>query len=137
MATEERATAVESSETGLQPNVLAALAYVLGLLTGLVVYLLEPDDEFVRFHAAQSMVVSVMLVGVSIVFTVVQTAMFSVGVLDPAGFVLWSLLSLVFTLVGLVLWLASLAAWIYLIVRAFQGSTPRVPVAAGVADRLV
>jgi len=137
MATEERATAVESSETGLQPNVLAALAYVLGLLTGLVVYLLEPDDEFVRFHAAQSMVVSVMLVGVSIVFTVVQTAMFSVGVLDPAGFVLWSLLSLVFTLVGLVLWLASLAAWIYLVVRAFQGSTPRVPIAAGVADRLV
>lgn len=137
MATEERATAVESSETGLQPNVLAAIAYVLGLLTGLVVYLLEPDDEFVRFHAAQSMVVSVMLVGVSIVFTVVQTAMFSVGFLDPAGFVLWSLLSLVFTLVGLVLWLASLAAWIYLIVRAFQGSTPRVPVAAGVADRLV
>jgi len=137
MATEKRATAVESSETGLQPNVLAALAYVLGLLTGLVVYLLEPDDEFVRFHAAQSMVVSVMLVGVSIVFTVVQTAMFSVGVLDPAGFVLWSLLSLVFTLVGLVLWLASLAAWIYLVVRAFQGSTPRVPIAAGVADRLV
>jgi uncharacterized membrane protein len=137
MATEERATAVESSETGLQPNVLAALAYVLGLLTGLVVYLLEPDDEFVRFHAAQSMVVSVMLVGVSIVFTVVQTAMFSVGFLDPAGFVLWSLLSLVFTLVGLVLWLASLAAWIYLIVRAYQGSTPRVPVAAGFADRLV
>ncbi|MWG36973.1 DUF4870 domain-containing protein [Halomarina oriensis] len=137
MATQERSTAVESSETGLEPNVLAALSYVLGLVTGLIVYLLESDDEFVRFHAAQSMAVSVLLVGLSIVLTVFQTALFSVGFVDPAGFVLWSLLSLVFTLVGLVLWLGSFVAWVYLIVRAYQGSTPRIPIAAGVADRLV
>ncbi|MFD1514590.1 DUF4870 domain-containing protein [Halomarina rubra] len=137
MATQERATAVDSTATGLEPNVLAALSYVLGLVTGLVVYLLERDDEFVRFHAAQSMVVSVLLVGASIVLTVFQTMLFGVGFLDPAGFVLWSLLSLVFTLVGLVLWLASFVAWVYLIVRAYQGATPRIPVAAGFADRLV
>ena len=137
MATEERATTVESSETGLEPNVLAALSYVLGLVTGLVVYLLEPDDEFVRFHAAQSMALSALIIGVSIVFTVFQTVMFSVGFFDPAGFIIWSLLSLVFTLVGLVLWLASFAAWVYLIIKAYRGGTPRIPVAARFADRLV
>jgi uncharacterized membrane protein len=144
MATREPATTVEQTEEtaaptagGLEPNVLAALSYVLGALTGLVVYLLERDDEFVRFHAAQSVVVSVALFGVSVAFTVFQTALFGVGFVDPAGFVLWSLLSLVFALVGIVLWLGAFAAWVYLIVRAYQGRTPRVPVAAGFADRLV
>ena len=137
MATQERATTVESSGSGLEPNVLAALSYVLGLVTGLVVYLLEPDDEFVRFHAAQSMAFSALLIGVSIVFTVFQTVMFSVGFFDPAGFILWSLLSLVFTLVGLVLWLGAFAAWVYLIIKAYRGGSPRIPVAARFADRLV
>lgn len=137
MATEDRATSADTTDSpteSLEPNVLAAIAYVLGPITGIVVYVLEPDDEFVRFHAAQSIVVSLALFGVSVAFTVFQTALFGVGFVDPAGFVLWSLLSLVFGLVGLVLWVATLAAWVYLIVRTYQGRTPRVPVAAGVAD---
>ncbi|MFC5972316.1 DUF4870 domain-containing protein [Halomarina salina] len=137
MAAQERATTVESSESGLEPNVLGALSYVLWLLTGLVVYLLEPNDEFVRFHAAQSMVFSAIVIGVGIVFTVIQTVFFSVGFFDPAGFILWSIVSLIMTLVSLVFWLASLAAWLYLVVRAYQGKTPRLPIAARFADRLV
>ncbi len=38
------------------PNVVAALAYLGGALTGIVVLLVEKKDQFVRFHAMQSTV---------------------------------------------------------------------------------
>ncbi len=40
----------------MTPNVAGALAYVLGLITGIVFLVIEPhkDDKFVRFHAFQS-----------------------------------------------------------------------------------
>ena len=44
--------------TGLAPNVAGALSYVLGLVTGILFVLLE-RDRFVRFHAFQSILVSV------------------------------------------------------------------------------
>jgi uncharacterized membrane protein len=31
----------------------------------------------------------------------------------------------------------SFALWIYMMVRAYQGQTPRIPIAAGIADRMV
>lgn len=45
-----------ASGTGLKKETAAALAYVLGPLTGLVFLILE-KDTFVRFHALQSIVV--------------------------------------------------------------------------------
>ena len=41
---------------GLSRNVSALLAYVLGWLSGLAVILIEKEDDFVRFHAMQSIV---------------------------------------------------------------------------------
>jgi uncharacterized membrane protein len=45
------------SSTGMQPNVAALLSYVLGWITGLIFFLIEKENKFVRFHAAQSLVV--------------------------------------------------------------------------------
>ena len=42
---------------GVPPNVAAALAYVLGWVSGLVVLLVEKEDRSVRYHAAQSILV--------------------------------------------------------------------------------
>lgn len=44
------------STTGLKKETAAALSYVLGPLTGIIFIILE-KDEFVRFHAMQSVVV--------------------------------------------------------------------------------
>ena len=43
--------------TGLDPRVASVLAYSVWWVTGLVFLALERDDDRVRFHAAQSMVV--------------------------------------------------------------------------------
>lgn len=42
--------------TGLPKNTAAALAYLLGPLTGIIMLLAE-KDKFIRFHAMQSIVV--------------------------------------------------------------------------------
>ncbi len=42
------------SSMGMQPNVAAGLSYVLGWVTGLIFFLIEKQNRFVRFHAMQS-----------------------------------------------------------------------------------
>ena len=51
------------TSTGLPANVAGALAYI----TGVLFYVLERDNRFVRFHAAQSIVVSIVMIVISIV----------------------------------------------------------------------
>jgi uncharacterized membrane protein len=59
METGERAGVpdTEKTATGLDQNVAAALAYSFGWLTGLLFFVTEPQNRFVRFHAMQSMLV--------------------------------------------------------------------------------
>ncbi|WP_049899342.1 SHOCT domain-containing protein [Halococcus agarilyticus] len=108
--------------TGLESNVAAALSYVLGFVSGIVLYLIEDDDRFVRFHAAQSIAV---FGGLAVADLVASVAFVAVG-LDPIAGLLNGLLSLV-----------TIGLWAFLILTAYQGKTNRIPVAADVADELV
>jgi len=59
MATESNTapvTADQESALGLDANVVSALAYFLLPLVGFVLLFVEDSNEFVRFHAAQSVV---------------------------------------------------------------------------------
>lgn len=133
----ETAIATDETESGLDENVAGALSYLFGLVSGLLFYLIEQDNPFVRFHAAQSMVLSGLLfvayVALSIVGTVVSSILFT----STSTFFLGSIVSLVIGLLWLVLTLGTFALWIYLMIRAYQGKSPRMPIAAGIADNLV
>ncbi|EMA44481.1 SHOCT domain-containing protein [Halococcus saccharolyticus] len=109
-----------TSGTGLESNVAAALSYALGFVSGIAVYVLEDDDSYVRFHAAQSIVVFGALAMASVVVGAVFAAVSSIA----------GLLS------GLIS-LATLGLWVFLMVTAYQGETRRIPVAADVADELL
>jgi len=110
-----------SPTEGLQENVAGLLSYSLGWLTG-IIFLLIDKRPWVKFHAAQSIVVfgglTILRIGVAI-----AGGMFG-GVI---GFGLWATIGLLLGLVGLVL-------WIFLMVKAYQHESFRVPVAAGIAD---
>src|ERR1700752_4247464 len=92
--------------SGLQENVAGLLCYLLGWLTG-IIFLLIDKRPFVRFHAAQSIVVFGVLFIIRMIlsFAIVGTGLY--------GFGLWSTISLMVSLVTLV-------AWIVLMVTAFQ-----------------
>jgi len=133
----EIADAERVGGTGLDSNVAGALSYLLGFVTGIVFYVLEPEDEFVRFHAAQSIVTfGAIFLASFVVGTVLSllTGLFVTGV--GLSFVA-AILGVVFGLVWLVFGLGTLALWLFLMLRAYQGETVRVPVAANLADRLV
>lgn len=128
---ESESTETANSSTGLDSNLAGALTYVLGFVTGVVFLLVEREDAYVRWHAAQSIAVFGGLV-------VLNVALTAVGVVFGIALdgVLGALFGLLLTLVGLALGLASLVAWVGLTVTAYQGRTVRVPVFAGLADRI-
>src|SRR6202040_4420437 len=92
------ATAPGVSSEGLAENVAGLLCYVLGWLTG-IIFILIDKRPFVRFHAAQSIVVfgalTILKVGLGIVM----------GIGGFVGFGLWAMISMVLGLLGLVLWI--------------------------------
>ena len=59
--------------TGLTRNIAGALAYSLGIITGILFMVLEPyrRDRFVRFHAMQSILYFVFAVAFSIGWSIV------------------------------------------------------------------
>lgn len=133
----EPVEATAETESGLTSNVAGALAYLFGIVSGLLFYLLEKEDEFVRFHAAQSIAFSGLLIvtyiGLTIVGTIVSTVLFA----NSSTFLIGSLLSLVLGLAWLVVALGGFGLWVYLMIKAYQGETPRLPVVAGIAERLL
>ncbi|MBN1835064.1 MAG: DUF4870 domain-containing protein [Spirochaetales bacterium] len=44
------------SSLGMSENVAALLAYLFGWLSGLIIFLLERESPYVRFHALQSLI---------------------------------------------------------------------------------
>jgi uncharacterized membrane protein len=115
-----------NTESGMAENVAGMLCYVLGWLTGLIFYFID-KRPFVRFHAAQSIVVFGGLHLVGIVF-----GMFFGLSLVTGG---WTGFSLGFALYHLIQ-LVGLILWILLMIKAYQGERFRVPIAADIADKI-
>jgi uncharacterized membrane protein len=112
-----------SPSAGLQENVAGLLCYVLGWVTG-IIFLLIDKRPWVKFHAAQSIVV----------FGGLTLLRFVLGALrGVTGLIGFGFLGLLFLLIGLV----SVVLWIVLMVKAFQHQTWRVPIAADIADGFV
>ena len=127
MTHSESDVALGTSSTGLAPNVAGALAYVLGPITGIAFYILEKNNRFVRFHAAQSITVSVLLIGLSIALSILSTVLAFIPIL---GWIVAILLSLGLALLGFVLWL--LLMW-----KAFSGIEWEVPIAGKFARKML
>src|SRR5438067_11531213 len=102
-----------SSGSGLEPNIAAALSYVLGLLTGVIFVVME-RDTFVRFHAWQSILLTVAWIVFWIAFTVVAAIL---GHVPFLGF----LVAIFGILLSFGLGLGGLLLWIVLILKAYQG----------------
>jgi uncharacterized membrane protein len=114
------------STTGLQPRTAALLSYLGWWVTGGLMLIVERQDRFARFHAAQSFV---SLGAVWLLGGLVYALAFGVLSMSAAGFV-----ALLWTALGI--WAAGVGLWIVSLVKVFRGEPWRVPLAAGIADRL-
>jgi len=98
------------TSVGMEENIEGALCYLLGWVTGLIFYLIEKDNEFVRFHARQSILTFLPL--------------FILGIV-----VSW------IPFLGWVIGLLTFILWLVLMIKAYQGNKFKLPVVGNIAER--
>jgi len=104
-------------------NLMAALGYLIGLLA-IVLFFIKKEDRFVRFHALQSVLLSVAFFVIIVVIVIISVvAAFIPGVGQVIG--------CVFTIIELVLLLAFVAVDLYAAYMAYQGILWEIPVLGG------
>jgi uncharacterized membrane protein len=102
------------------------LAYLAGWVTGLLFYVIERDDKFVRFHAAQAIVTFGSL---TLLVLFLVTTGFVLLFVSATGFQLMLWLSQIVTLAGLIIWAICLF-------KAFSGDWFKLPMAGELAAKI-
>jgi len=100
----------------LDENVVGLLCYVLGWISGLVFFLIEKKNKFVRFHALQSI----------IVFGVLTLASIIIGWIPFIGWV-----------IAWLIWVLAIVLWIVLMIKAYQGEKFKLPWAGNLAEKYI
>lgn len=102
------------TSVGMTANIEAALSYVLGIITGIIFYVIEKDNKFVRFHAMQS----ILFCGVWIIINVI------LAIIPLAGWVVAGIVNIV----GTIFWLIALF-------KAFSGEEYKLPLIGNIAEK--
>jgi uncharacterized membrane protein len=116
------------SDKPIPSNGAAALAYLLGFITGIIFLVIEPyrRDSYVRFHAFQSIFLS----AVYVAFFIVWGAISGTIAVISLGF-LWSLLLLLWTLLRLAFFLL----WLFMMYKAYNNERFMLPVIGPLAAK--
>jgi uncharacterized membrane protein len=117
---------VSSPTSGLESNIAGLLCYLFGWVSGLI-FLLIDKRPFVRFHAAQSIAISIAAVAIGIAFWIV-TAIVTV---ITGG--LGVLMSLLFPLVMLGIFIAVIICMI----KAFKNEKFKLPVIGDIVEKMI
>ena len=106
----------ESDIQGLKPNVAGLLCYVVGWITGIIFLIIEKKNQFVRFHAMQSIVTFGALTIIQIIFSFIPVV----------GWIL-----------NVIIGILMFVLWVVLMYRAYQGRMYKLPVAGNIAESLL
>ncbi len=101
------------SSLGMEANLAALLSYLFGFITGIIFYVVEKDSKYVKFHAMQSILISVFIIVLSFVLAISVIGLVLVPFVNLGGFILW----------------------IILMIKAYQGEQFKLPVIGDVADK--
>lgn len=102
----------ESTSTGLSENIAGMLTYLAGFITGIIFLIIEKENRFVRYHAIQS-------IGISVFLLVLNRILLVIPLL---GWVLSLLIAPV-----------TLVIWIILLYKSYQGSWFKLPIFGDIA----
>ena len=96
-----------SKPYNLEPNIEAALSYLIPLIMGIFVFLMEKENKFVRFHAFQSILFGA---AIFVVAAIIDWLPYFLGFVRP--------------LIGLVFF----GAWLYIMWEAYNDKETELPV---------
>lgn len=102
------------TSTGMNQNVAGLLCYLAGWITGLIFFLIEKENKFVRFHAMQSI----------ITFGSLTVLFMVLGFIPIVGWMLMPILAIL-----------QLILWILLMVKAYQGQLFKLPMIGDMAEK--
>lgn len=102
------------TSTGMNQNVAGLLCYLAGWITGLIFFLIEKENRFVRFHAIQSIITFGSL---TVIFMIL-------GFIPFVGWMLMPVLAIL-----------QLILWIVLMVKAYQGQLFKLPMIGDMAEK--
>ena len=111
---------VANTSLGLTQNVAAGLSYVFGWVSGLIIFLVEKQNRFVRFHAMQSMLFFGGL-------TILDILLEILGNLPVLGYIT----VIAVPLVGII----GFVGWIVLMINGFQGKYFKLPIVGDYAEK--
>src|SRR5436309_13782303 len=117
----------KSTSTGLPSNVAAAIACI-PLIGGIIFYILEKHDSFVRFYAMQSIIFGCAWFLFNIVSAVVHAVF---GAIPGIG----GILVFFWMIIQAIVHIAFLVVWIVATVKAFTGVRWDIPYVGPVARR--
>ena len=113
---------MDKTSIGLAENVEGLLCYVLDWISGLIFFLIEQENKFVRFHALQSMVTFGSITAVIIILSILSLIPY---------------LGVVFSIINGIVGALTFVLWIVLMVKAFQGKKYKIPWAGDFAEKRV
>ncbi|MEO8970529.1 MAG: hypothetical protein ABI406_02890 [Ktedonobacteraceae bacterium] len=116
------ASALGASTMGMDPKTAAGLSYLGVWITGIIFFVLEKQNRFVRFHAMQSILFFGGLSALSIILDIARS-------FSP------DLLALGLGCVSALIGLAVFIGWIVLMINAFQGKYFKLPIVGDYAER--
>jgi len=114
----------KKSSTGMESQIAVLIAYLFSWIGGLVIYLIEKENKFVKYSAMQALILGIFEVACIIVISVI------LGFIPYIGWFLFSWLGYVLASVG---WIFGIIA----IIKAFKGEVYRIPVISKLADKYI
>jgi uncharacterized membrane protein len=99
--------------SGIDENIAGLLCYLFGIISGLIFFFID-KRPFVKFHAMQSIILSVVLFVVYIILTLIPIL----------GWIIMGLVGL-----------GSFILWVLLMVKAYQGQKWKLPVLGNLAEQ--
>lgn len=80
---------------GLSENIAGSLTYLFGFVSGFIMLIVERENRFVRYHALQSIYISIVFVSAYLLLGMLPLiGWLTTMVLAPAGLVMWIILML-------------------------------------------
>lgn len=129
----------QQSSIGLAPNVAAALAYIW--IVGLILFFIEKENKFIRFHGMQSVLYGILWTVVMVALAIISFVIAIIGgvasaAAGDAGGIIGLLLSLISLIIWLIVPLLYLGGLILAAFKAYQGATFKFPVIGNMAEKI-